>query len=179
VELVSQYLVSLKSIESHEDACAEMKEDFICGYIAVGKTLNHLATTSIEDLMKERELTQKQICFIDAVLNVSDDRALDREGTLKILLNIEEQMLKSDLTSKELEIPLMTVSLAKYSVKYFIEQIASKKSELKNFIDGDLAKFKWPWKADAMGALTGAGGGVIGVIGGAVGGSIAKALGLI
>jgi hypothetical protein len=51
--------------------------------------------------------------------------------------------------------------------------------EWKNFIKEDFAKFKWPWKADAMGALTGAGGGVVGIIGGAVGGSLAVALGLV
>lgn len=178
VELVSQYLVSLKANEVHNDDCTDMKEDFIYGYVAVGKTLNLMTTKSIKEVMQERELNEKQMCFIESIVNVSEERALDREGTLKILMNIEEQMLASDLTPRELEVPLMTVSIAKYSVNYFIEQIKNDKSEWKNFINGDLAKFKWPWKKDAIGALTGAAGGIIGAIGGAIGASLGAALGL-
>ena len=186
VELVSDYLVSLRTNEKHEDGCSDMKEDFIFGYVGIGKTMNLLATTSIVELMKKAQFNQKQICFIDSVLNVSDDRDLDREGTLKILLNIEEQMLKSDLTPQELEVPLITVSIAKYSVSYFMEQIKNDKSEWRNFIKEDLAKFKWPWKADGKGAVGGAlggigggpGGVILGGIGGALGSSIASALGL-
>lgn len=178
VELVSQYLASIKSKETHEDGCTDIKEDFIIGYVNVGKSLNLSATVSIKELIHQGKFSEKQICFIEAILNVSEERDLDREGTLKILMNIEEQILASGLTSQELEIPLMMVSVAKYSVKYFMDQIKDDKSEWKNFIDGDLAKFRFPWKADALGALTGAGGGLIGVIGGALGGSLAAALGL-
>ncbi|PHQ85479.1 MAG: hypothetical protein COB65_02920 [Thalassobium sp.] len=185
VELASDYLVSLKTGGKHED-CNDMKEDFIFGYVAVGKTMNLLSSYSTKELMTMGEFNQKQICFIESVLNVSDERDLDREGTLKILMNIEEQMLKSDLTAKELEIPLITVSIAKYSVKYFMEQIKSGKSEWINFLGKDLAKLKWPWKADGKGAVGGAlggiaggaGGVILGGIGGALGSSVAAALGL-
>ena len=186
VELVSDYLVSLRTSEKHEDDCPDMKEDFIFGYVGVGKTMNLLATTSIVELMKKAGFNQKQICFIDSVLNVSEERALDREGTLKILMNIEEQMLKSDLTPQELEVPLITVSIAKYSVNYFIEQMKDRESKWRSFIKSDLAKFRWPWKADGKGAVAGSlggigggiGGVILGGIGGALGGSVAAALGL-
>ena len=179
VELVSQYLVSLTTKSMHDKDCTEMNEAFIKNYASVGKALNLLATRSSAELLKEGKFNEKQVGLMESVLCLSEERALDREGTIKILKNIEERMLASDLTPEELEIPLMLVSIAKYSVSYWMEQIKNDKSEWKNFIKEDFAKFKWPWKADAMGALTGAGGGVIGVVGGAVGGSIAKALGLI
>lgn len=179
VELVSQYLVSLTGKGTHDKDCAEMNEAFINNYASVGKALNLLATRSSAELLKEGKFNEKQVALIEAVLCVSEERALDREGTIKILKNIEERMLASDLSTEELEVPLMLVSIAKYSVDYWMQQIKNDKSEWKNFINEDFAKFKWPWKADAMGALTGAGGGVIGIVGGAVGGSIAKALGLI
>lgn len=178
VELVSQYLVSITGKENHEDDCTDMNQDFILGYVCVGESLNLITTNSIKELIEKGEFTEKQKCFIETILTVSEDRALDREGTLKILLNIEEQILASNLTSKELKVPLTMVSIAKYSVKYFMDQINNDASEWKNFIDGDLSKFRWPWKADALGALTGAGGGIIGIVGGALGGSIASALGL-
>jgi len=179
VELVSQYLVSLTTKNTHDKDCSEMNEAFIKNYTSVGKALNLLATRSTAELLKEGKFNEKQIGLIEAVVCLSEERALDREGTIKILKNIEERMLASDLSTEELEVPLMLVSIAKYSVSYWMEQIKNEKSEWKNFIKEDFAKFKWPWKADAMGALTGAGGGIIGIVGGAVGGSIAKVLGLV
>ena len=67
-----------------------------------------------------------------------------------------------------------------------MEQMSSDNSQWRNFIGDDLARFKWPWKADGKGAIGGAlggigggpGGVVLGAIGGALGGSIAAALGL-
>jgi len=176
VELVSQYIVSLKTNEPHKEDCTDMKEDFIFGYVGIGKSLNLIATKSISEIMLEHKFNEKQKCFMDAILNVSEDRDLDREGTLKILLNIEEQMFNADLTPQELEIPFMCSSIAKYSVKYFMEQISNDNSEWKNFISGDLAKFKWPWKEDALGALGGLSGGLLGAIGGAIAGSLGAAL---
>jgi hypothetical protein len=186
VELVSQYLVSLRTNDEHKDGCTDMKEDFIFGYVGVGKTMNIVSKYSLEELMVKGEFTAKQKCFLEAILNVSEERDLDREGTLKILLNIEEQILASDLTPKELEVPLIVVSVAKYSVKYFMEQMNNDESEWKNFINGDLSNFRWPWKKDGKGAIGGALGGVtggvggviLGAIGGALGNSIAAALGL-
>ena len=186
VELVSQYIVSLKADEEHKDGCTDMKEDFIFGYVGIGKTMNLISKYSVSELIEQGKFSEKQKCFLESILNVSEERDLDREGTLKILLNIEEQILNSDLTPKELEVPLIVVSVAKYSVKYFMEQIKNDKSEWKNFIDGDLPKFRWPWKADGKGAIGGAlggaaggiGGVILGGVGGALGSSIAAALGL-
>ena len=178
VELVSQYLASLRSKGTHESDCLEMNEEFILGYVSVGNTLNLLSTYSTEELLEKGKYNKEQICLMESILNVSEERALDREGTIKILQNIEEQILASDLTPEEAKVPLILASIAKYSVSYWMEQIKNDSSEWKSFIDGDLAKLKWPWKADALGALTGAGGGIIGVIGGALGGSLAAALGL-
>lgn len=185
VELVSQYIASLRG-EAHSDECKDIKEDFIFGYVAIGRALNMMSSYSVKELLQKGEFNEKQKCFVESILNVSEDRALDREGTLKILLNIEEQILASDLSEKELQIPLLTVSIAKYSVKYFIEQMKNDGSEWKNFIEGDLSNFRWPWKADGKGAVTGAiggitggaGGVIIGALAGAIGGSVASALGL-
>jgi len=186
VELVSQFLVSLRTNEDAKDDCSSKKFDFILGYVGVGKVMNMLTQKSNAELIESGAFSAKQKCYLEAILEVSKERDLDRDGTLKILMNIEEQILLSDLTPQELEVPLIAVSVAKYSVKYFMEQIKNDKSEWKNFIDGDLAKFRWPWKADGKGAIGGALGGVaggvggviLGAIGGALGGSIAAALGL-
>lgn len=182
VDLISQFMESLKDEHSHQrqDACSGNhgnNETMINHYIAVGNAVNRLAIHPVNELVQKSKLTEKQNCFIQSILNVSDEMALDYEGSLKILQNIEEQILASDLTAEELQLPLSMVSIAKYSVKYWMEQISSDNSKWKNFVEGDLAAFKFPWKADALGAMTGIGGGVIGAVGGAIGGSLAAALG--
>lgn len=183
-ELVSQFLVELTSKAKQEDNFNFIKDDFVYGYIVVGKSFNLAATNSIAKLAKMAAFNEKQTCFIDALLNVSDKLSLDYEGTLKVLMNIEEQILASDLTPEEKQIPLIVASVTKYSVKYYLHALNGNcDSNIKNFIDGELSRFKFPWKADGKGAIGGAIGGigtgvVIGAIGGAIGGSIAALLGL-
>lgn len=184
-ELVSQFLVELTSKEKQEDSFNPIKDDFVYGYIAVGKSFNLSAIHSIVELNKMAQFNDKQTCFINALLNVSDSLSLDYEATLKVLMNIEEQILASDLTPQEKEIPLIVASITKYSVKYYLHAINSGcgSHKVEDFVDGDLAKFKFPWKADGKGAIGGAIGGigtgvVLGAIGGAIGGSVAALLGL-
>ena len=93
-ELVSQFLVELTSKTKQEDNFNFIKDDFVYGYIVVGKSFNLAATNSIAELAKMAAFNEKQTCFIDALLNVSDKLSLDYEGTLKVLMNIEEQLLK-------------------------------------------------------------------------------------
>lgn len=182
VDLISQFLESLKDEHSHQrhDECNSnhsSNEAMINHYIAVGNAVNMLALHPVNELVERSKLSEKQNCFVQAILNVSEERDLDYEGSLKILLNIEEQILASDLSAEELQLPLIMVSIAKYSVKYWMEQINCEDSKWKKFVGGDLAAFKFPWKADAIGAMTGIGGGLIGSLGGAIGGSLAAALG--
>ena len=186
VELVSQYLVAISKDEPHTDDCNSNTNGFMYGYVAVGKAMNLIATPSVDDITNEAGFNPTQKGFINAILNVSDERAIDFEGTLKILQNIEEQILNSGLTPEEMEVPLITASISKYSVKYFMDHINDLDGKWKFFIEDDIAKFKWPWKADGKGAIGGAlggvtsgpGGVVIGAIGGALGSSVAAALGL-
>ncbi|MCB9335833.1 MAG: hypothetical protein H6586_06770 [Flavobacteriales bacterium] len=184
-ELVSQFLVELTSKEEQENSSNFIKDDFVYGYIAVGKTFNLVAINSIVELNKMAAFNEKQACFINALLNVSDKLSLDYEGTLKVLMNIEEQILASDLTPEEKQIPLIVASITKYSVKYYLHALSSDcaSHKIADFIDGDLSSFKFPWKADGKGAIAGAIGGigtgvVIGAIGGAIGSSVAALLGL-
>ncbi len=182
VDLISQFLESLKDEHSHQryDECNNnhgSNESMINHYIAVGNCVNMLAIHPVSELVKRSPIKENQKCLVEAILNVSDEMNLDYEGSLKILMNIEDRILASDLSEEDLQLPLIMVSIAKYSVKYWMEQIACDNSKWKNFVEGDLSKFKFPWKADAVGALTGVGGGVIGSLGGAIGGSLAAALG--
>ena len=184
VELASQYVESIDNQccereHSHHDRCGkeDMKIGFVNHYVAIGNNLNLLVLNSVDELVKRQAFNEEQQCFINQIVNVSDERDLDLEGTLKILMNIEEQILASDLTPEELQVPLIMVSVAKYSVKYWMEQMKDDNSRWGDFVEGGLDKFKFPWKADALGAMTGIGGGFVGAIGGAIGGSVISALG--
>lgn len=96
------------------------------------------------------------------------------------------------MTYEEKQYPLLSVSVAISSVRYWLIQINDPRSPWIVFI-GDPVAFSWPWKKDAEGAIAGCIGGMIagspffggpgvllgglgGALGGAIGASVAAAL---
>ena len=118
----------------------------------IATTINKLNQIPFEILLKEYKVSVESTCFINEILNLSSD--FDYSTTLKVLKNIESNILTSDLIQKEKQLPLLCVAVAKSSVLYWIEQIQNPKSPWINFV-GDTKAFAWPWKADAKGAILG------------------------
>ncbi|MFN3755572.1 MAG: hypothetical protein ACK4RM_01325 [Flavobacterium sp.] len=151
--------------------------------------INNLNQTPFSETLKQANITKEAVCFINDVRNVSDE--FDLPTTLRVLLNIQDNILNSDMSEIEKQYPLLSVSVAINSVEYWLKQMNDPRSPWTPFV-GDPKAFKWPWKSDANGAVAGgiggaiggatAGlggvliGGLLGAIGGAIGQSVADAL---
>lgn len=181
IELVSKYLQSVKDDDSDYSKAVYYK--------LVSNTVNRLNIVPMEELFRETRNCRESICYLNEIQKISED--FDYPTTLKILKNIEMNILSSDMTEEERQYPLLNVGVAIASVKYWIAQIADAKSPWIPFT-GPPAAFKWPWRSDANGAIAGGiggavggslggpggilVGGILGAIGGAIGASVADAL---
>lgn len=181
IELTGQYLLKITNSTS--------KSELACYFEFVATTINKLNLIPFYEFLREAKVTKEGICFINEIQNISPD--FDLPTTLKVLTNIESNILISEMTENEKQFPLICVAAAKSSVEYWITQINDPNSLWIPFV-GDPIEFKWPWKSDANGAIAGAIGGaiggvlggpsgiliggVLGAIGGAIGASVADAL---
>jgi len=156
VELTAQYLQIVKNSSN--------KSDLALYYEFVATTINGLNQIPFQEFLREAKITKEGICFINDIQNISPD--FDFPTTLKVLTNIEANILTSEMTEQEKQFPLICVAVAKSSVEYWIKQINDPKSAWIPFV-GDPKAFRWPWRSDANGAVAG---GIGGAIGGAVGG---------
>jgi hypothetical protein len=157
------------------------KLDFAFYYNLIATNINRLNQIPFDEILKESKISNEALCYIKEILNISND--FDYITTLKVLLNIEANILNSELTEQERELPLVSVAVAKSSVEYWIIQINETESLWTPFV-GDPVEFAWPWKSDAKGAISGAIGGVlegptgilIGSLLGAIAASVADAI---
>lgn len=156
VELTAQYLQTVKNSSN--------KSDLALYYEFVATTINGLNQIPFQEFLREAKISKEGICFINDIQNISPD--FDFPTTLKVLTNIESNILTSEMTEQEKQFPLICVAVAKSSVEYWIKQINDPKSAWIPFV-GDPKAFRWPWRSDANGAVAG---GIGGAIGGAVGG---------
>lgn len=156
VELTAQYLQTVKNSSN--------KSDLALYYEFVATTINGLNQIPFQEFLREAKITKEGICFINDIQNISPD--FDFPTTLKVLTNIEANILTSEMTEQDKQFPLICVAVAKSSVEYWIKQINDPKSAWIPFV-GDPKAFRWPWRSDANGAVAG---GIGGAIGGAVGG---------
>lgn len=181
MDLVGQYLLELNNSKS--------RSDLALYYEFVATNINNLNQTPFSEILKQANLTKEAVCFINDIRNVSDE--FDLSTTLRVLQNIQDNILNSDMTEIEKQYPLLSVSVAINSVEYWLKQMSDPRSPWTPFV-GNPKAFKWPWKSDANGAVAGgiggaiggatAGlggvlvGGLLGAIGGAIGQSVADAL---
>jgi hypothetical protein len=149
--------LSSQNLQIINNTPAKLSQAIYFDFIA--STINKLNQIPFEILLKEYKVSVESTCFINEILNVSPD--FDYSTTFKVLVNIESNILTSDLTQKDKQLPLLGVAVAKSSVLYWIEQIQNPESPWINFV-GDTAAFAWPWKADVKGAVLGLIEGVIG-----------------
>lgn len=156
VELTAQYLQTVKNSSN--------KSDLALYYEFVATTINGLNQIPFQEFLREAKISKEGVCFINDIQNISPD--FDFPTTLKVLTNIESNILTSEMTEQEKQFPLICVAVAKSSVEYWIKQINDPKSAWIPFV-GDPKAFRWPWRSDANGAVAG---GIGGAIGGAVGG---------
>jgi len=173
IELTSQYM------QNTTDKITKL--DFAFYYNLIATNINRLNQIPFDEILKESKISNEALCYIKEILNISND--FDYITTLKVLLNIEANILNSELTEQERELPLVSVAVAKSSVEYWIIQINETESLWTPFV-GDPVEFAWPWKSDAKGAISGAIGGVlegpagilIGSLLGAIAASVADAI---
>ncbi len=156
VELTAQYLQTVKNSSN--------KSDLALYYEFVATTINGLNQIPFQEFLREAKISKEGVCFINDIQNISPD--FDLQTTLKVLTNIESNILTSEMTEQEKQFPLICVAVAKSSVEYWIKQINDPKSAWIPFV-GEPKAFRWPWRSDANGAVAG---GIGGAIGGAVGG---------
>lgn len=153
------------------------KSDLAFYYEFIATTINGLNQIPFQEFLREAKVSKEGVCFINDIQNISPD--FDYPTTLKVLNNIETNILSSDMTEQEKQFPLLSVAVAKSSVEYWIKQINDPKSAWIPFV-GDPKAFRWPLRSDANGAVSGgiggAIGGLLGAIGGAIGASVADAL---
>lgn len=175
LKLTGEYLLKIEDSSKKSDLAANCQ--------AVASTINQINQVSFEEILRETKVTREALCFINEIDNISGD--FDFPTTLKIIENIEVNILLSEMTEKEKQIPLLFSAVAKSSVQYWIEQINDKKSAWIPFLGDDLERVRWPWKKDGLGALAGGAagaitggvtGGLLGALGGALGASIAEVL---
>ena len=172
-ELTSQFMQNTTEKTS--------KLDFAIYYNLSATNLNRLNHIPFDEILKESKISNEDLCYIKEILNISDD--FDYTTTLKVLINIESNILNSEMTEQERELPLVCAAVAKSSVAYWIKQINETESLWTPFV-GDPVEFAWPWKSDAKGAISGAIGGVlegpagilIGSLIGAIAASVADAI---
>ncbi len=142
--------------------------------------LNFAKEDTIFELLKQVNAGKEAVCFINEILNVSDE--LDYPTQLVFIKNIEDNIINSDLELSQKKYPLIAVAVAKHSLEYWIQQINNPTTSLwfTKFGDADVSAMRWPWKNDAAGAaggfITGAGagfaGGSIGGPAGSLGGTV-------
>jgi len=157
---------------------SKSKIEFARNCSIIAKTQNLLELTSFDEVLKNAGVTEKGACFINNMLSLSD--ALEAQIILEMIKNIESTILDSDISQEKKELPLMAVAVGRASVEYWIDQIESRTTPWKPFIDDeDIRLFKWPWRKDAEGAVGGAISGAISglgnplsILGGAVGGAL-------
>lgn len=159
IELTGQYLLIIENSSS--------KSDLAVYYEFVATIINELNQIPFQEFLREAKISKEGICFINEIQNISPD--FDYPTTLKVLTNIESNILASEMTEQEKQFPLICVAVAISSVEYWIKQISDLKSLWIPFV-GDPIAFKWPWKSDANGAVAGAIGGAIGGVVGGLGG---------
>ncbi|GAB4404119.1 MAG: hypothetical protein Fur0028_16490 [Bacteroidales bacterium] len=146
------------------------KSNYLKWYEFTANQLNGLEQIQFSEILREGKLSKEATFYINEILEISVD--FDYETIIKVLSNIEENILYSEMTQFEKQLPLLCVAVAKESVNYWIEQLKNPQSPWKPFYDGPLAKAAWPWRADAKGAVQGA-------VSGAISGSITGAGALV
>jgi len=159
VELTAKYLQTVKNSSN--------KSDLALYYEFVATTINGLNQIPFQEFLREEKISKEGVYFINDIQNISPD--FDFPTTLKVLTNIESNILTSEMTEQEKQFPLICVSVAKSSVEYWIKQINDPKSAWIPFV-GDPKAFRWPWRSDANGAVAGGIGGAIGGVLGGIGG---------
>jgi hypothetical protein len=182
IDLSSQYLSQVNNNQSRVENANY--------YALIARVINSLNQVPFSEIVGELKLSKRARCFIEDINNVSDE--FDFETALKVVKNIEENILFSEIPQDEKQYPLLSASVAKLSIEYWIKQIEEPKSAWTPFV-GDPKAFAWPWKSDANGAVAGAiggaiagspalggpgilVGGLVGAVGGAIGASVADAL---
>lgn len=133
---------------------------------------------NVDAIIKTGNFNELQSKFIKELLNPSTD--LDIIEYRSVVISIESNILNSSLTCCE-QFPLLAATaIGKATTLYWKAQIdAGKKSPWWPVIGEPVTADKKWWQyvlADVGGALSGVGGGVIGIVAGAAGGTITEAV---
>lgn len=155
------------------------KSNYLKWYEFTASQLNAIEQIPFNEFIREGKISKEASFFINEILDISSD--FDYPTTLKVLLNIEENILFSEMAPTEKQYALLCVAVAKESVNYWIEQLKNPQTPWKPFIDGDIKSFSWPWRKDAQGAVQGAVSGAIsgGIAGGLPGAGVGALVGAL
>jgi hypothetical protein len=147
IALTSKYLQTLSDNEK--------KKAYTNYYISISTSLNDLEIQSfdkiLETMLENKLITQDGINFINEINNLPDES----DNLPAKITEIENRIYVSGMSIDDQSYPLLFAAVAKSSSVYKIPQSKA-----------EIFKLKWPWKADAHGAVAGA-------IGGAIGGATA------
>lgn len=167
IDLNSQYLQDVEGNFS--------KANYLKWFEFTASQLNAIEQIPFNEFITEGKISKEASFFINEILGMSGD--FDYPTVLKVLLNIEENILFSEISATDKQYPLLCVAVAKESVNYWIGQLNNPQTPWKPFISGNIKSFSWPWRADAQGAVQGAvSGAITGGIAGGLPGAGAGAL---
>lgn len=102
VELTAQYLQIVKNSSN--------KSDLTLYYEFIATTINGLNQVPFQEFLREAKISKEGVCFINDIQNISPD--FDLPTTLKVLTNIESNILTSEMTEQEKQFLLSYYSAA-------------------------------------------------------------------
>lgn len=130
--------------------------DYTRCYAFLSSTMDELEQVSLSEILRNSILTEKSVCFINNIMHISEK--IDYITILTILNDSEKNILSSDMSPKEKQLPLLYVAAAKYSINYWLLQINNNNSPWIYYVNEenlDMAHAKWAWKEAGQGALAG------------------------
>lgn len=175
IDLISQYLKSIYG------STVDINDAYY--YEITSASVNLKNSKPFVEILKDNNIPDHSICYINTILSISNDLAYSE--ALQIVKGIQYSILVSSLSEVDKKYPLLTASIAKASLEYWISVSGGSTNPWTPYIP-DPTSFRWPWKEDAKGAVSGAIAGAVagspvlggpGVVVGAVGGAIGGAIG--
>ena len=84
--------------------------DYTRCYAFLSSTMDELEQVSLSEILRNSILTEKSVCFINNIMHISEK--IDYITILTILNDSEKNILSSDMSPKEKQLPLLYVAIA-------------------------------------------------------------------
>ncbi len=124
------------------------KVDSAINFASLASLLNKEGALDSNKL-KDLDISSKSKNYLKTLLSLSTLRK-DVDETRRKLQELEQEVLNSDMTGKDLAYPLLFIAIAEASIEFWVKEEKKKESLWKKF---KRVMKHIPWKADAKGAV--------------------------